>query len=279
MELELPTPPENFYAGGNGIFYAKVKYVNNSSDQNQSNDEVSTRFEPVNKLSDRFIIKLRTNDRGFENSYHLINTAGDTIISRANLSSNTDYYDTLQLDSGCYQLYVEDSGGDGLRWWASNQGNGSLQVTNVGLNNPLPDSLFLMAMEGDFGNFMYFHFTIDYDMASGNPLVDNSGWTPPDSTSNWAPPVSTADLLPQVDPYFRVYPNPSNGLLNLEVEGFIDVFQLDVRNIAGQVVWSEAFEVDLIESRSLDVRHLPQGIYLLTVSNKDQRFTQRIVIR
>ena len=71
------------------------------------------------------IIVLGTNNFGGQNSYTLKDLSGNVIVERSGLANNTFYRDTVFLDDGCYVLELEDTGGNGLEFWAQpSQGAG-----------------------------------------------------------------------------------------------------------------------------------------------------------
>jgi hypothetical protein len=70
------------------------------------------------------------------------------------MSNNTTYKDTFDLGYGCYQLYIKDSGDDGLAWWANNDGTGYARIREVGGG-------VVKTFEPDFGKSIIHNFTID----------------------------------------------------------------------------------------------------------------------
>lgn len=73
-----------------------------------------------------------------------------------------------------------------------------------------------------------------------------------------------------------VYPNPTNGELKVNVVGFDSdaEYKIELRSIAGQLIWSE----NLMHAQSdFDLSELDSGMYLLSISNKGEHVTKRIV--
>ncbi|MGB0883998.1 MAG: T9SS type A sorting domain-containing protein [Flavobacteriales bacterium] len=62
-----------------------------------------------------------------------------------------------------------------------------------------------------------------------------------------------------------IYPNPSNGLVNLSVDASISTYNVEVYNAIGQVVYSENFS-ELAEN-NLDLSHLADGIYQVKIQD------------
>jgi len=62
---------------------------------------------------------------------------------------------------------------------------------------------------------------------------------------------------------FNVYPNPSQGLLQIEAEG---IHQLHIYDSRGSLVLSSTFE----DTRQLDLRDWQRGLYYLQVDQRSE---------
>jgi hypothetical protein len=77
---------------------------------------------------------------------------------------------------------------------------------------------------------------------------------------------------------FKVYPNPSNGMVNLHINQFIGTVTIQVIDCNGRVVYTlpnEAFEID----KRIDLNGLQKGIYMLKVSGESLNYTQKIILK
>lgn len=69
-----------------------------------------------------------------------------------------------------------------------------------------------------------------------------------------------------------VYPNPTNGIVNISGENIVNV---EIVNIMGQVVLSKICDAD---ETSIDISSLNSGVYLIKLKTKDgKEFSERIV--
>ncbi|HEY1045100.1 MAG TPA: T9SS type A sorting domain-containing protein [Bacteroidia bacterium] len=68
------------------------------------------------------------------------------------------------------------------------------------------------------------------------------------------------------NPEILVYPNPSNGLLNVDLSAVPDVMQLDVISMDGRSVLTQNNLNEIVE---LDLSALTKGLYLLKITNSD----------
>ena len=86
----------------------------------------------------------------------------------------------------------------------------------------------------------------------------------------WGTPVILSSITTPSVFYekIKVYPNPTNQILNIETEGRFDKVQLV--NIYGQIALNQK------EKNALNVAHLPNGIYFLHVFEASHLLHQTI---
>jgi hypothetical protein len=85
------------------------------------------------------------------------------------------------------------------------------------------------------------------------------------------PPVINTTGVPEYnrETGLKVYPNPSNGILNLEVSG--DSYTLSITDISGRVLKNSLINDS---KTSIDIREFPSGVYFLSIQTRD---VQRVV--
>jgi len=91
---------------------------------------------------------------------------GNVVLQKlsAGLSGNTIYRDTLTNINGCYRLEINDTGEDGLSWWANNDGDGYIALKPIGGSwNTLPT---------DFGSIYRYDFTAGIVVSTEEVLAD-----------------------------------------------------------------------------------------------------------
>jgi uncharacterized delta-60 repeat protein len=71
---------------------------------------------------------------------------------------------------------------------------------------------------------------------------------------------------------FSFYPNPTSGILNIQHQE--NAFSIQITNNIGQQVYTE--NCTTLKS-SIDIHHLPAGIYFLTLQSDSQSLTSRFV--
>jgi hypothetical protein len=80
----------------------------------------------------------------------------------------------------------------------------------------------------------------------------------------------------QNEELFRVYPNPTNGLLNVRINNYIGKVTIQVIDINGRIV-NEYVNEDFNTEKSLNLNSLQSGMYILKVSGDSLNFTQKIM--
>ena len=75
----------------------------------------------------------------------------------------------------------------------------------------------------------------------------------------------------------KVFPNPSNGQVNIHINQYVGKVNLQVVDINGRVVYAaknDTFNVD----KTIDLRSLQAGIYVLKISGEALNYTQKIIL-
>lgn len=235
---------------GNQTFKAYFSTVNGTTDEYHYDDTVhSTALIPP-AYDSVFVFVFKTNNQPTQNSYTLKNHAGTTLYSRnaGSLTANTTYKDTFRLaPGGCYRFTFNDSGNDGLSWWANTAG-GTGSAKFAKLNNAT-----IKLFNPDFGSQIFQSFTVS--------LAPNSVREP------------VADF--NVD----VFPNPSSGPVNLELSlPNAENVTIDIYNSMGQKVLSKQvknLQHDFVE---FDFSKFESGIYYAKVLSANYSVTKEIIV-
>lgn len=226
-------------------FTAEITAVNGAADMYADNNRFTTSYVMPDIYNEHFRITLRTNNYPEENNYTIRDINGDIIFSRSGMADNTTYNDTMSLDPGCYTMEFYDTGLDGLSFWASTgQGNGYLRFRRI------PTTAILKNFEPDFGRYIHYSFVVN-DVPVAIP----------------APPIVQA----RVD----VYPNPSNGIFEVDVVGVDTPYRVRIMNILGQCMALK----DSSDGGdfSFDIHQQPAGIYTILVETNEKTLTKKIV--
>ena len=71
----------------------------------------------------------------------------------------------------------------------------------------------------------------------------------------------------------KIYPNPANSILNLETEK-TDLYSIQITSLKGQLIYSTEMEGT---NHQLDLSSFQNGIYFISIRNKDFVTTRKII--
>jgi trimeric autotransporter adhesin len=75
-----------------------------------------------------------------------------------------------------------------------------------------------------------------------------------------------------------MYPNPTNGMLNIAIEGLNSQANLSIMDISGRIILNEVLSTETT-MKQVDFSHLPKGIYAVKVVAGDVVNVSRIVVQ
>lgn len=142
-----------------------------------------------------------------------------------------------------------------------------------------PDGIYKVAVQSTWNHGTTGTSTTTYTFTKG-PNVDYQ--TPANNTFlsnvmlNWAPSSTGINESSSNNPEVSIYPNPSNGLYNLN---YLEAAHIKVYNVLGNVILEE----DLIENSSnetkiIDLSNFTNGIYLVNISNKKGTSNLKLIL-
>ena len=250
--VELTYSDPIMWEGGSGLLNFIVDL---SSDENDSNNHAESKFNrpPVysyNGLSDnRLIVVVRTNSANQENSWVLYDINDNIVAQRTSFPlANTFYRDTLTLNQGCYRFKLNDNGGDGLSFFANNDGNGSAALDRV--NGP-----DFRLFNPDFGKEVdhYFYFATNLVVNIEEPLIHGSK--------------------------ALIFPNPANGEARLRTYGMGNTISIKIFNLGGSLCYEQQqVRSDSAQDLTLNLTQLPAGLYMVNVTDGSHHQTIKLSV-
>jgi hypothetical protein len=233
-EAEVDLPPLNswFNSFGANTFFARITEANGQADELAFNNEQQSAFQAVPQLPDSFFIFFKTNMLPAENNWLIEDANGQVVRSRSSFPTNTLARDTIRLNPGCYRFRFNDTGGDGIAFWA-NQPAGSGSLRFMAAVSPFP---MLRNFGGDFGSGADFQFTVGYQMSTG--ILNEQRW--------------------------NLYPNPAYD--NIVVEFHTPLqgkYAFRVMDLLGRTLQEESRSLSGENSLNLTLSNLPAGSYVL----------------
>ena len=243
QEITLPVLYPAFWTTSQTkVFQVQITQVNNQTDQEAANNQASMTYSLAQmfNIPNPLRVRVQTNNNGVEYSYTIRDAAGNVVMSRDQMLSNTNYADVIDLPNGCYTLNFEDAGNDGLSFWFfPENGNGYLNLSRLIGANLVPVKTFTP----DFGGGVQYDFVIAQTVGTND--------------------VESAAMI-------SVYPNPVSDVLKVELRGFaVGQMEISVSDVSGRVVRRVFTQVTnyerFMEEVSMD--GLAAGMYFVRVAN------------
>lgn len=212
-------------------------------------------------------------------SLQLFNTSGN-LISSTSLSGQSGqmYYDQVNnhlITAGthsCNQLKLQKYIGTSLVWTYIKGSCSSKAYADQVFGDPTSDKIF---MAGTYWNNDFSFSPTDVMPLAGERDAFISKIRDLGSTVSYAKQASTEDnvnILPEDD--VIIYPNPSNGIYNFNVNSNHIGSTVEIFNYLGQIVFKGVFNANYY---SIDLSSESSGIYKVVIKNTDTSFSKKIV--
>lgn len=79
---------------------------------------------------------------------------------------------------------------------------------------------------------------------------------------------------------FDVYPNPSSGSIKLQLGSrFPGKYHVKVFDLLGQLVHAEEIIFNGSISHNIDLHHVKEGVYLVSLENGNEKLSKKIVLK
>ena len=253
-DVELPYDATPYFVGDDEeVLRFEVRGdVSGDLDEDPSNGWMSTTFRrpptwQYNDLDDnRIIVWTKTNNVPSETTVEIRRADGSLYWARSYSSANTTFRDTLVLNQGCYRFIVNDSGDDGMDFWANNDGSGYVRLKKVAGGN-------FHIFESDFGKSISQAFYFATNL------------------------YSEVEELPATAGDLSVFPNPMQDQLTLLPAGFSGEAEWRIHNVQGQLIDQGVWQAQAGRQSILDASAWPSGTLVVVVRQEDQVWTRWVV--
>ncbi|SNB00344.1 T9SS type A sorting domain-containing protein [Flavobacterium psychrophilum] len=75
----------------------------------------------------------------------------------------------------------------------------------------------------------------------------------------------------------KIYPNPSNGLVNIKINQFTGKVNLQVIDLNGRVVYSLK-NTDFNIEKTINLNNLQSGMYIIKIEGDELNYTKKIIL-
>ena len=109
--------------------------------------------------------------------------------------------------------------------------------------------------------------------------VSKGGITLTDDVTVYVDECNKVDLDDSLSLKMTLYPNPSNGIVNMNISGTQNDLNLALFDINGRVVYNVKINSKYQNLKKvLDLSSLPKGIYLVNLWNSNQKYVSKILL-
>ncbi len=240
---------EWFPAGGNQYFEAYAGMPNGGADENGLNGFALSSFEAAPTYPTMFDFYLKTNLAASETHWTLKDVSDSVWYSGDNLSDNTVYNTSFDLDPGCYVLSIKDRDKDGLSFFNNNDGAGIIRLIGSAGTN------FFKNLQANFGTELKQEFTVGYT-------------------------IGTDTDEPVADLQFDIFPNPATSeiIINLPANVSQNI-SIKAFDLSGKLIFMK--ELNNVENGfpTLDISSLSPGNYLIELEAGTQKAVRQLIIQ
>ena len=243
--ISLPVPAgfwNSAVNNGPNKFSVTITAVNGSADEYAHNNSYHSNFEVVDIMQPEFILEVKTNSKAFQNKYRIEDLNGNVILERDNLANNTTYSDTLRLTAGCYKYYIQDSGENGINWWANQDGAGYMRLKKL-------TGGLIKNMEGDFGASYTYEFSVTQSASLENQTI--------------------------YAPTYNVSPIPASDFITIDIKGNEEGKYM-IFNAQGQQMKSGTL-VNLKADPTISIRTWDKGMYFIHFNTENQTTVKKFI--
>lgn len=257
VDVSLPTMSST---GGAHTFNASTSNPNGITDTDPSNDAVSGNFT-LTESGVLAELTLNTDCWGHETYWELLDNQNSVVYSGGNTSgiapgggqgassgdpgayeNEATITEAWCLAEACYDFVIYDDYGDGL--------NGGSPCSTIGSYTIVGNGQTLVDGNPNFGNSE----TTNFCLGGAEPPVGLGEFTLND---------------------FKIYPNPNNGQLNVEIvspKG--NITKIYVTDLTGRTIFSST---DISTNMSIDLSKRASGTYLLRIAGETSEIVSKIM--
>ena len=94
----------------------------------------------------------------------------------------------------------------------------------------------------------------------------------------WVSPVGIGEIGNSLS--YKIYPNPTKGLITITINGINSSLDLQIVNIQGQLIHTEKLTIDnQTFTQNIDLSTYPKGIYFVKLTNKNFTKVEKVVLQ
>ena len=194
---------------------------------------------PAYSATQTISISIEFDDYPAETSWRIENDQGDIIISGIGSDNQSSIFEEICLGLGCYTFIIDDSASDGICCF---YGEGSYLVSD--------ESGLELASGGEFNSTEQTEFCI-----------------------------TTVDVENAILETINIYPNPTNGITNIQFgDAANTVKSIMVTDALGRVLARETTTIQNVSNYSFNGAQYGDGIYFIAIETEFGTTTRKIIV-
>jgi hypothetical protein len=154
--------------------------------------------------------------------------------------------------------------------------DGKIGATTTGTLQP--DGTYKVAIQSTWSHGTSATAMTTYTFTKGSTAYTRTVTADPNFgtiTLNWQPAVTTGINEATANPIISVYPNPTEGVFNVD---FKNATSIKVLNTLGAVIYEEKVEQLTEGTKSIDLSNFTNGIYFINVSDGTNSSNHKIIL-
>jgi len=169
----------------------------------------------------------------------------------------------ISFDAKLIKDYVE------LNWATASETNNDYFIVQRSLDNKIFEDIDRIEGNGN-SNIIIEYNSYDMNLPSGI-IYYRLKQVDYDGTTDYSNVVAIRNYK---DKEVRIFPNPSNGNINIETQEAIDVV---IYSVSGQQIANYHFEAK--SNNKIDISDKPKGVYFLTYISNDESIIKKLIIK
>jgi hypothetical protein len=78
---------------------------------------------------------------------------------------------------------------------------------------------------------------------------------------------------------YNIYPNPSSGILNIEMPQSFSNALITITDATGRTVYEQSINNNSSNLATLQIQHLQSGLYILSINTGASKVTSKLMIQ
>lgn len=236
-----------------GVYNMTLRAVNpnGGGDQNEVNDSKEASLVVIApELRDELTLFISPDFYPQEVQWELMNQDG--IVLGHGEGYNGDFLETICVERGaCYEFFLYDANADGI-----DTGHGELYQNGC--------EIFAFTSDDHDGLYTKFEFCLSAEFEECDDVPEDPG------NGN-----QSTDVTDVVSNAFNVYPNPSTGMVQVNLSGLEGQLDAQVFDLSGQLVKGLNLTTG---TTAVDLSDLNTGVYFIQIENTKGTFVQKLVL-